>query len=138
MRLIHRRFSLLPIILLSLLTALGHASEEAANSDYPGYVPLNPSIVVNLDPSGRAKYLKVDIQCQVDSAEDAALLEKHMPLVRDRLISLLGGRSADEMRTTQQRDDLRAELLSKLREALGDQTGRVVVSAIYFTGFIIQ
>ncbi|EXJ16127.1 flagellar basal body-associated FliL family protein [Imhoffiella purpurea] len=138
MRFTDRRLHILPIILLCLLPMLGHASGDDAPKTYPGYIELKPAIIVNLASTRRSQYLKIDIQCLVETAEEAELLEHNMPLVRDRLISLLGGRSADQMQTTQQRDDLRAELLADLRDSLLRTTGRGVISAIYFTGFIIQ
>ena len=62
----------------------------------------------------------------------------HMPLIRNRLITLLGGRESDQIMSAEAREQLRAELLANLRETMVKQTGTPTISALYFTGFIIQ
>ena len=129
-------------LLLCLPPALGQASEHAASGDkagaYPGYLALTPSLVVNLASERKTKYLRVDIQFYLDTAEDAERVTLHTPLIRNRLITLLGGREADQIMSTEARDKLRAELLEKLRETLTEVAGAPTIRELYFTGFIIQ
>ncbi len=61
-----------------------------------------------------------------------------MPRIRDRMISLLGGRDPDQIMTTEAREQLRSDLLASLRETMTEHTGKPAISALYFTGFIIQ
>lgn len=126
------------LICLLPVSAQSRGEGDAAAGTYPGYMPLDPALVVNLASTRRSQYLRVDIQFFVESREDAEALEHHMPMVRDLLITLLGGRSADDLSTSEARDALRAEVLTTIREAMIARAGRAAVSAVYFTGFIIQ
>lgn len=143
MRSIHRKAIFLLALLLGLSPALAYAEGhggggEKGGATYPGYVPLTPPLVVNLANKNRAQFLRVDIQFFVETAHDAEVLATHMPLLRDRMITLLGGRQADQLMSTQAREELRAELLAKLRETLTEKEGTPAITALYFTGFIIQ
>ncbi|AFL73235.1 flagellar basal body-associated FliL family protein [Thiocystis violascens] len=124
-------------LILCLPPTLGQASEEKAGA-YPGYLAIEPSLVVNLAGERKTRYLRVEIQCYLDTAQDAERVTLHMPLIRDRLITLLGGRDADQIMSTEARDRLRAELLEKLRETLTEVAGAPTIRELYFTGFIIQ
>ncbi|WP_242482370.1 flagellar basal body-associated FliL family protein [Thiocystis violacea] len=125
---------------LMLPTTLAFASGggSGATGDFPGYMEIDPALVVNLSNPSKARYLRVDIQLFIESKEEADLVAHHMPRLRDRLISLLAGRDGSTLTTTEARDALRGELLSDLRETMTAQAGRPAISAIYFTGFIMQ
>lgn len=129
---------------LALLMALGppmvgasSKGGEAAGT-YPGYMALDPALVVNLANPRKSRYLRLDVQFLIETPEDAAAMTTHMPLVRDRMISLLGGRDGEQIMTTEAREQLRSEMLETLRKTMSEQTGRPLISALYFTGFIVQ
>lgn len=131
-------FALLLGLIPLLGQAGGHGEGDAKGAAYPGYLALTPSLVVNLASARKTKYLRVDIQFYLDTAEDAERVTLHLPLIRNRLITLLGGRDADQIMSTEARDRLRAELLEKLRETLTEAAGAPTIRELYFTGFIIQ
>lgn len=145
MRFINRKAIVLLTLLLGLSPTFGYAGghgggggEEKGGSAFPGYVPLTPPLVVNLASKNRAQFLRVDIQFFVETAHDAEALATYMPLLRDRMITLLGGRQADQLMSVQAREQLRSELLAKLRETLTEKAGTPAITALYFTGLIIQ
>lgn len=128
--------ALLPLMWWSPAQASSGGSKDDAAA-YPGYMALEP-LVVNLASDRRTRYLKLDAQFYLDNSHDAELVKTHMPLIRDLMIKLLGGRQPDQISSMEAREQLRKELLEKLREAMMQQTGVPAISAIYFTGFIIQ
>lgn len=146
MRLTTHKFTYLLILMLCLTPALGVAGGhgggggegEGEGAAFPGYIPLQPPLVVNLDSARRAQFLRVDLQFFVETAEDASALTLHMPLLRDRLITLLGGRKSDTLMSMEAREALRGEVLEKVRTTMTEQSGKPAVTAVYFTGFIIQ
>jgi flagellar protein FliL len=105
---------------------------------FPGYLALQPALVINLASARRAQFLRVDMQFFIETNEDAAAINLHMPAIRDRLIKLLGGRKADQISSPEAREQLRAELLAKLRELMTEKAKTPAITALYFTGFIIQ
>ncbi|NCA72986.1 MAG: flagellar basal body-associated FliL family protein [Sphingobacteriia bacterium] len=126
---------LLGLAPLTSLTAQA-SEEEAAASPYPGYMALDPPLIVNL--ATPRSYLKLSLQLFIQTQTDADLITLHMPRLRDRMISLLGGRDGEQIMTTEAREQLRIELLDSLRKTMMEQTGRPAVSAVYFTDFIAQ
>ena len=121
-----------------LATTASSGGGGSAEGTYPGYMALDPPLVVNLANPRKSRFLRLDLQFYIETPEDATAITAHMPRLRDRMISFLGGRDGEQMMTPQARDQLRSELLASLRETMTAQTGKPAISAIYFTGFIIQ
>lgn len=118
--------------------ALASSAKEGEVSPYPGYMALEPPLIVNLANPRGTRYLKLSLQFFIETQTDADLITLHMPRLRDRMISLLGGREGEQIMTTEAREQLRIELLDSLRKTMMEQTGRPAISAIYFTDFIAQ
>ncbi|QIK38278.1 flagellar basal body protein FliL [Caldichromatium japonicum] len=134
-----------PIVLFALFLGFaplgvfaGKKEESAAASPYPGYMAVEPPLIINLANPRKARYLKINIQFYIETQSDADLVTLHMPRLRDRMITLLGGRDGEQIMSGEARDQLRIELLENLRKLMIEQTGRPVISAIYFTDFIVQ
>jgi flagellar protein FliL len=135
-----------PALLLSLALAAmpllapagGHGGGGAAEGTFPGYMALSPPLVVNLTSARKAQYLRADIQLYIETGEDAAAVTLHMPRLRDRMITLVAGRDAASLATAEAREGLRTEILNAMREIMTAQTGKPGISALYFTGFIVQ
>lgn len=129
--------------LLALLVGLAPMADLTASSSggeapspYPGYMALEPPLIVNL--AKPRSYLKLSLQFFIETQTDADLITLHMPRLRDRMISLLGGRDGAQIMTTEAREQLRIELLDSLRKTMMEQSGRPAISAVYFTDFIVQ
>ena len=134
-----RKTAYLFILLVGLMpmaAVLASGDKEAEVAAYPGYMELKPPLIVNL--ATPRSYLKLSLQFFIETQTDADLITLHMPRLRDRMISLLGGREIETLMTTEAREQLRIELLDNLRKAMMEQTGRPAVSAVYFTDFIAQ
>lgn len=125
-------------LLLGPISPPGQASEGSTAAVYPGYLPLEGAIVVNLASEGRTRYLKIEIQFYLETSHDAELVGLHAPLIRNRLIELLGGRSPEQILSKDARDQLRKELLEKLREAMIRQAGVPAIRDLFFNDFIVQ
>jgi flagellar protein FliL len=118
------------------LATLAASAEEGEVSPYPGYMALEPALIVNLTKP--RSYLKLSLQFFIETQSDADLITLHMPRLRDRMISLLGGRDGEQIMTTEAREQLRIELLDSLRKTMMEHTGRPAIGAVYFTDFIVQ
>ncbi len=121
-----------------LAASAGKKEGGAATSPYPGYMAVEPPVIVNLANPRKARHLKLSVQFYIETQSDAELITLHMPRLRDRMITLLGGRDGEQLVTAEARDQLRVELLEALRKVMMEQTGRPAISAIYFTDFIVQ
>ncbi len=80
------------------------------------------------------------VAISVMTHEKAAVddLEVHAPLVRSRLVSLLGGSDFEKLRTDEGKQSLRAEVLKTVQDVLQAETGKPGVEQVYFTEFVLQ
>ncbi|EHQ52266.1 Flagellar basal body-associated protein-like protein [Ectothiorhodospira sp. PHS-1] len=131
----------LTALLLIALTgwhAAAWAAPSGGGATWPGYIPLQPALVVNLDNPRRAQYLQLNAQFYVETAQEAQLVEHHMPVIRHHLILFFGGRDPEQVQAAAVREQLRTEALETLRQVMTEHTGSPAVSGLYFTGFIVQ
>lgn len=132
------RSGFLRILALTLAFACSPTPAAGSKQDWPGYIPVEPPIVVNLASRGRARFVQIGAQFYVERPEDAEIVQKHMPLIRDRMILFFGGREEQAVREVASRETLRAQLTQEIRDSLRQQTGKYAVEEVYFTNFVIQ
>jgi len=104
----------------------------------PIYVALNPAFVVNFENQDKVSFLQVDIQVMTyDSAVEDAL-KIHMPVVRNELLLLLGGKQYHEINTREGKRQLSQEAIKAIQKVLKDAGAPSSVEALYFTSFVMQ
>ncbi|SEP88354.1 flagellar FliL protein [Ectothiorhodospira magna] len=135
---VRRTTLMLPLLLLLVWSQTTLAAPPKDGRSWPGFIPLEPALVVNLDNPRRAQYLQLNAQFYVENATDAQTLEHHMPLVRHYLLLHFGGRDPEVMQTSSIREQLRTEALEELQQIMLEHTGSTTISGLYFTGFIVQ
>ena len=106
--------------------------------NYPGYVSMGPYLIVNLADEDSARYLRVEIDFYVLNAIDNGVIQQHGIAIRDRLITLFGGRDMEVLQSVEGRESLRKETLEALRETLSRIAGNPAIQDLYFTAFIMQ
>ncbi|WP_051024035.1 flagellar basal body-associated FliL family protein [Thiorhodovibrio frisius] len=106
--------------------------------NYPGYVSMGPYLIVNLASEDSAKYLRVEMDFYVLTAADNDVIQQHSVAIRDRLITLFGGRDMEALQSVEGRESLRKETLEALRETLSRMAGNPAIQDLYFTAFIMQ
>lgn len=116
----------------------GEAKEEAAKpkeEHHPGKIlALDPAIVNIAGTNGR-RYLKITIQIEVPEEEKVIKeVEARKPLLSDRLIQILSGKSLEEVTS--------AGSLQALKQQIADQFGKELgaerLKEVYLTEFVIQ
>lgn len=115
-----------------------HASSGGGGGAASKYFQLSPEIVVNLTDQGKVRHLQIAIQLRLEDPADTSLVTEHIPAIQHELVMMLSGREAKDVRSTQGKEALRAEATEKLKKILEENTGRPIISAVYFTAFIIQ
>ena len=102
------------------------------------YLPLDPPFTVNFQNPGRARFLQLRLQAMTRQPEMSEELEKHMPVIRNRLVLLFSSQSADELGTREGKEKLQAQTLAEIQQVLRQATGEDGVEAVYFTSFVMQ
>ena len=65
-------------------------------------------------------------------------LAQHAPLVRARVVEVLGAQDFDTLRTDAGKLTLRDELLASVQQILVQETGEPGVEQIFYTDFVLQ
>ena len=97
-------------------------------------LPLK-TFTVNLSVPG--KYLKVDMELELDDPKKVEAIEKDIPRLRDAIIRLLSRKTAEDLLTGEGKDTLTDEIIHVSNITLG-HGGKPPVIGVYFTEFIVQ
>jgi flagellar FliL protein len=95
--------------------------------------PLDIFTVNLLSESGR-RYLKVEMNLELEGEELAHELETKKPVLRDVIIRILSGKSLEEVSTIKGKETLKEEILVDLNQRVKD--GKI--KNVYFTDFVVQ
>jgi flagellar FliL protein len=129
---------------LSLTPAIAAAAAPAP-ADGSGmadliYYPLGPSFITNYDGAGRLRYLKTDVTVRIEPGS-ASMLGRHLPYIRNRLVTLFSSQLEENLTSVQGKEQLRADAINEIKQAL-DTLERPGASNqlinLYFTSFVIQ
>lgn len=132
-------FYVLSLALLSPLSSVV-AEEEPAQltSDYQ-YFALEPDIITNyIKPGKQLGYIRVGIDLMVKSTLAFQEVELHEPLIRDRIISVLGEQNEQQIRSVSERQAIRLRCLNEVNDAIFEVTGDRPVEDLLFTKYLDQ
>jgi flagellar FliL protein len=121
----------------------GHGAEEgehqgasASPAGGPGIVALDPFVLNLADPEGE-RYVRAAVHVALERPEDAERVSADtlkLARVRDRILTALSSKTADEVTTFDGREELRGELKRAIAPLFGDDE----VADVYFTEFLVQ
>ncbi len=95
--------------------------------------PMDTFTVNLLSDNGR-RYLKVQMNLEIEGEELAAELDTKKAVIRDIIIRLLSSKSLDEISTAKGKDKLKEQITDQLNLRLRDGH----INNVYFTEFVIQ
>lgn len=115
-----------------------HAAPEgdghgAASTDVGIMYPLDLFTVNLLSESGR-RYLKVEMNLELEGEELAIELDSKKPVLRDIIIRILSSKSLEEISTVKGKETLKEQIVSELNTRIKD--GKV--KNVYFVDFVVQ
>jgi flagellar protein FliL len=95
--------------------------------------PLDTFTVNLLSESGR-RYLKCEINLELEGEELSPELDTKKPVFRDIIIRILSSKSLEEISTIKGKEKLKEQIVNELNMRLKD--GKV--KNVYFTDFVVQ
>ena len=95
--------------------------------------PLDNFTVNLLSDNGR-RYLKVQMNLELDGEELAAELETKTAVIRDVIIRLLSSKTLEEISTAKGKEKLKEQIVNQLNLRLRDGN----IRHVYFTEFVVQ
>jgi flagellar FliL protein len=107
--------------------------KETGTPEMGTIYPMESFIVNLIEPSGK-RYLKIQIQLELENENLKSEIDKRMPQFKDAIISLLSNKSIADINNAEGKMQLRAELAALFNQYL--KSGKI--TNVFFTDFIIQ
>ena len=106
------------------------------------YLPLD-TFTVNLlqDGSGNDHFLQIGITLQLAEESVIEAIKVQLPLIRNKILLLLSGKTPSDLSTVEGKKKLAAEILTETRNSLPAGTGKGIekgVQSVLFSSMIIQ
>ena len=92
------------------------------------------TFIVNIGDGDRDRYLKLKADLELSEVVVSDEIQQRLPQMRDLIISLLGSKAFDDVRSIEGKDLLREEMLQRINAHLTTGTAR----SIFFTEFVVQ
>ena len=111
--------------------------KKLPESDQPVFENVG-EFVVNLDreqSGGQGYVLQTNVQVQLYSDKDRALINAYRPKIKDHVLRLLASKKYEDLRTGSGKDRLGRDVILAVERAIGK---RDAVYEVLFTSFIIQ
>ena len=121
------------------LAALEEAGPAGPTKKPAMYYPVKPTFVINFQSRGRQRFLQTDITIMTRDQEIFSAVQNHLPLIKNRLVMLLGGELYQDLQTDEGRELLRQKSMESVQQILKDEIGREDgVEQVLFTNFVMQ
>jgi flagellar FliL protein len=124
------------VAFLTLRPKHAEAPATARAHEEPGMVAMDPFLVNITDPTGD-RYVKVNLRLAVSSAKLAEAIkidELLQARMRDRVLTLLGSKSREELSDPLGKEGFRREIKTHLQPLIADGE----IQEVLFADFIVQ
>lgn len=112
--------------------------EEAAAAAEKIYYDLPKPLVVNLPKGTGAKFVMIATTFLVQGADTVDILKKNEPMIRNNLLMIISAQNADQLKTREGKDKLRAAMQESVSAVLTKMAGKSRLKEIFFTSFVMQ
>ena len=100
------------------LPALASGGGHKGAADGINYIPITPPLVVNYGGPGKSRYIKAELSSRSENAADANTVTHHLPLIRDKLVSILSAQTDEIVSSAEGKEYLRTYALAEINKAL--------------------
>ena len=116
----------------------GEAQQQTVELTPPVFTHIEPFTVNLADDRYGSRLLYTGITLRVGNEQSKTIIEEHMPQVRSRLLILLSGKQANELTSTEGKEELAQALISRLNVPLSENQPPLDLREVLFTEFIVQ
>lgn len=113
---------------IAALPALASGGGNKGAAEGINYIPITPPLVVNYGGPGKSRYIKAELSIRSENAADANIVTHNLPLIRDRLVSILSGQTDEIVSSAEGKEYLRLYALAEINKALLQVQGLAVPS----------
>ncbi len=106
--------------------------------DAAEYYTFSPELLGNF--AGRRKPRHIQIQLSVSTFDPMVIpaMEKHMPVLRDRLNTLINSQQREILATEEGKEELRLAFLETIQEVMMERHGNKGIDEVFFNTFVME
>lgn len=101
------------------------------------YTDLERALVTTVQAQGRQRYAQVHVSFEAKDPAALTAADTHMPLIRSKLVTVLGNSDFNELQTPDGRAALAEQMLVTVNEVLV-QEGAPEIKQVLFRNFVVQ
>jgi flagellar protein FliL len=113
-------------------------AEHEAAVEPDVYYALPSPLIVDFPVGGSAKIIKISVTILIKGEANVAVLKKHEPMIRNNLLMAISAVGAENAKTTEGKEELRASMLTEIGKVLEKMAGKNTAKEVYFTEFVMQ
>jgi len=104
----------------------------------PYYTEFDPSFTVNIPGDEGQHYVDINISVLSYDRDAHDLLRQYRPVLRNKILSVIGNRRFEELLEREGREQLLADVRSGIDDVFLREDRLVDIEALYFTKFLMQ
>ena len=112
--------------------------EEEEGDNEEVYYELDKALIVNFPKGSGASLIQVSISLLVKGQDTIDALKKHEPMIRNNLLMAISGQGAENLKTREGKEQLRATMLDESSKVMEKKTGKNKVINLFFNTFVMQ
>ena len=116
----------------------GEVQQQTVELTPPVFTRIEPFTVNLADDRYGSRLLYTGITLRVGNEQSKTIIEEHMPQVRSRLLILLSGKQANELTSTEGKEELAQAIISRLNVPFTENQPPLDLREVLFTEFIVQ
>jgi flagellar FliL protein len=116
----------------------GKPAKPEKTKEPPQYLAFDPPLVVSFQDQSTMRFLQVTVEVMARNEETLTAVKTHMPVIRNNLLMMLGGRNMQQLTDRDSKEKLRKDALAEVQRILKENTGKPGVEELYFTSFVVQ
>jgi flagellar protein FliL len=82
------------------------------------YIDVTPPLIVNYGGAGKMRYIKAEISIRTEDMAGATEITHHLPVIRDKLISILSVQTEESISSAEGKEKLRLFALEEINKVL--------------------
>lgn len=114
-----------------------HHEEKVEHAAPPVFLPLD-TFVVNLQSEAGDEFLQVNMTVQLQEQKELEVLKTYMPLIRNRILSILSAKKSSDILSPDGKSKLAAELSESIKQPFAKGVSPAKVDGVFFTSFVVQ
>ena len=126
---------------LFVVSSIYSATASAEKNPRPVYIyfGMEPDIITNyVSESNKIGFISVAVELMVADNKNLEIIEQHQPLIRDKIISLLGQQSPQHLRSQAGREEVRKTIQNEVNMLLKQESGTSAIENLLFTKYLLM